>query len=66
MSEFCWGSCLTPTYALGSQGVGANVFYRGREIGNHTNWELYTIMNNSSDYTKTSFYLNGQRVNITR
>ena len=51
---------------LGSQGLGARIMHRGQEIGNHTNWELYSIMNNDSYFGKTSFYLNGQKVNVSR
>ncbi|MCU7929032.1 MAG: hypothetical protein KZQ97_21730, partial [Candidatus Thiodiazotropha sp. (ex Dulcina madagascariensis)] len=51
---------------LGSQGIGARIMHRGQEIGNHTNWELYKIMNNDSYLGKTSFYLNGQKVDVSR
>lgn len=51
---------------LGAQGLGARVMYRGLEIGNHTNWELSTILANDELFGKTTFFLGGKPVKLGR
>jgi hypothetical protein len=51
---------------LGAQGLGARVMYRGLEIGNHTNWELSTILSSDELFGKTTFYLGGSPLRVVR
>lgn len=51
---------------LGAQGPGSRVMYRGLEIGNHTNWELSTILSNDQLFGKTKFFLDGKPLDVTR
>ncbi|MCJ0764512.1 hypothetical protein [Variovorax terrae] len=51
---------------LGTQGLGARVTYRGLEIGNHTNWELSTILANDELFAKTTFFFGGKPLNVVR
>jgi hypothetical protein len=51
---------------LGTHGIGARVMHRGLEVGNHTNWELSTILGNDELFAKTTFFLGGKPVNVGR